>query len=229
MQIVVNHLTRMQPGYVCVAGIDLSNGQHIRPVLRYERLTRDLLTLNGGPFGIASLVDLGPVKYCGKAPELEDHCFHFLNAHSAGVVSPERFWQLLQTIAHTSIIKIFGSTIKPLRRGCIIDLGTGKASLGCLIPAAPPILSVTSNGQIRADITDGTFTVNLSVTDLRLCEADHKTPKENLIKEINTRIQDGTPVILSIGLTRPWRHPDDTVERHWLQVNNFHLMNDVIW
>ena len=229
MQIVVNHLTRMQPGYVCVAGINPSNGQHIRPVLRSERLTRNLLALNGGPFSIASLVDLGPVKYCGQAPELEDHCFHFLNARNIGIVSSERFWQLLQSTAHTSILNIFGPAIQPFRNGCIVDVGKGKASLGCLRPANPPKLSVTRDGRIRADITDGTFTVNLSVTDLRLYEADHKTPKRDLIREINARIQSGTPVILSIGLTRPWKHHDDTVERHWLQVNNFHLRDNLVW
>lgn len=229
MQIVVNHLTRMQPGYVCVAGINVSNGQHVRPVFRHGRLPRDLLTFNGGLFDIASLVDLGPVKYCGQPPEREDHSFHFLNAHSIGITSPERFWQMLQDIARPSIVEIFGSAIQSFRRGCIVDIGAGKASLGCLIPAAPPTLSVINNGQIRAEITDGTYTVNLSVTDLRLCEADHKTPKENLIREINARIQSGTPVILSVGLTRPWRHSDDIVERHWLQVNNFHLKDNIIW
>jgi hypothetical protein len=92
-----------------------------------------------------------------------------------------------------------------------------------------PTLSVTSNGQIRADITDGSFSVNLAVTDIRLYETDYKTPKENLIREINTRIQGGIPVILGVGLTRPWKYPDDTVERHWLQVNNIHLEDNVVW
>ena len=85
-----------------------------------------------------------------------------------------------------------------------------------------------SYGKIRAVITDGTFTVELSVTDIRLYEADHKTPKENLIWQINTQIQGGTPVILSVGLTRPWRHSDDMVERHWLQVNNLHLKDQAL-
>jgi hypothetical protein len=64
---------------------------------------------------------------------------------------------------------------------------------------------------------------SLSVTDIRLYEADHQTPKENLIKQINRRMQDGNPVILSLGLTRPFRPDDDTVEQHWLQLNNIHL------
>ena len=228
MQIVVNHLTRMQPGYVCVAGIDTSNGQHVRPV-QSGRLTTHYLALNGGPFGMASLVDLGPVKYCGYPPEVEDYSFHFLNVNTIGIMPPQQFWEQLQNVARRSIVAIFGSTIKSLGRGCVIDVGRGEASLGCLIPAAPPTLFVDSYGKIRAIITDGTFTVELSVTDIRLYETNHKTPKENLIQQINTRIQSGTPVIVSIGLTRPWRYPDDTRERHYLQVNNFHLRDNVVW
>ena len=33
MQVVINHLTRMNTGYMCVAGLDLKNGKHVRPVL----------------------------------------------------------------------------------------------------------------------------------------------------------------------------------------------------
>lgn len=75
-------------------------------------------------------------------------------------------------------------------------------------------------------VTDGTFTLDLSVTDIRLCEADHKTPKLDLINQINYRTQRGTPVILSIGLARPWQKPGDSIERHWLQVNNIHLKDN---
>src|SRR5215210_1099974 len=60
MRILVDHLTRMQPGYFCAAGIDLESGRHVRPVLRRGRLTTDLLGTNGGPFDIGSVLDLGP-------------------------------------------------------------------------------------------------------------------------------------------------------------------------
>ena len=59
MRIVVNHLTRMQPGYICVAGIDVQDNEHIRPVLGRERLTVGLLARNGGAFDMGRLVDLG--------------------------------------------------------------------------------------------------------------------------------------------------------------------------
>jgi len=41
-------------------------------------------------------------------------------------------------------------------------------------------------------------------------------------------MQRGTPVILSIGLTRSWQKPGDTKEWHWLQVNNIHLKDSVV-
>ncbi len=222
MRIVVNHLTRMQTGYICVAGIDISNNQHVRPVLG-GRLTTNLLAFNGGLFDIASLIDLGQVRYNGSAPEVEDYYFNPQNARSMGAVPPEQFWKQLQDVAQRSIVDIFGPTIKPFKSGCVVDVRTGNASLGCLIPATPPRLSVNGYGKIRAIITDGSFNVDLSVTDIRLCEIDHKTPKRELIEKINKRMQDKNPVILSVGLTRPWKHQDDTAERHWLQVNNIHL------
>ena len=62
MRIVVNHLTRMQPSYICVAGIDVQDNEHIRPVLGRERLTVGLLARNGGAFDMGRLVDLG--RWC---------------------------------------------------------------------------------------------------------------------------------------------------------------------
>lgn len=222
MQIIVNHLTRMQTGYMCVAGINTANNQHIRPVLR-DRLKIDLLALNGGPFDIGSLVDLGQVRYCGSPPEVEDYYFNLQNIRSKGVLPPEQFWQRLQIVARSSIVEIFGPAIKQVRRACVVDVRTGNASLGCLIPTVPPLLSINSYGKLRVAITDGKFDLDLSVTDIRLYEADQKTPKESLIQQINKRMQDGHPVIISLGLTRPFRPYDDSVEQHWLQLNNIHL------
>jgi hypothetical protein len=33
MQLIINHLTRMQPGYFCTAGIEPSTGLHVRPIV----------------------------------------------------------------------------------------------------------------------------------------------------------------------------------------------------
>jgi len=62
LKIVVNHLTRMQQGYLCVAGLDVNTGEHVRPVLPGQRLPTSLLTRYGGPFDMGVIVDLGAVK-----------------------------------------------------------------------------------------------------------------------------------------------------------------------
>jgi hypothetical protein len=222
MRIIVNHLTRMQSGYFCVAGINPANNRHVRPMLR-ERLNVELLALNGGPFGIAALIDLGQVRYCGEAPEVEDYSFNLQNVCRVGVVPPEKFWTLLQLVARRSIVEIFGPAIKPFKRTCVVDVRTGNASLGCLIPAAPPRLFVNKYDELRANITDGNLNLDLRVTDIRLYDADHKTYKEDLMQRINKRMQDGNPVILSVGLTRPFRPTNESKTQHWLQVNNIHL------
>src|SRR5260370_42124155 len=50
--LVINHLTRMQQGYICVAGVDLETGRHVRPVLRRRMGTVNLVR-NGGLFDMA--------------------------------------------------------------------------------------------------------------------------------------------------------------------------------
>jgi hypothetical protein len=90
MRIIVNHLTRMQPGYICVAGVDVSNGHHVRPVLR-GRLTTDLLASKGGPFDMAALVDIGRVESCGHAPETEDYNFDPSTAYFLRLIPPYTF------------------------------------------------------------------------------------------------------------------------------------------
>jgi hypothetical protein len=97
--------------------------------------------------------------------------------------------------------------------------------LGCLVPKQRPSLYVDQRGAIRIALE----TANLSVADLRLYERDHRTPRRDVVTSVRRRIQAGVEVILSVGLTRPWRKQEDSAERHWLQVNNVHLQDDPLW
>lgn len=78
-------------------------------------------------------------------------------------------------------------------------------------------------------MNDGTFHVDLSVTDLRLYAKDQKTPRAKVIADVQRRIQQGMGVILSVGLARAFQVSGDTARRHWLQVNNLHLEDDPVW
>jgi hypothetical protein len=133
-RIVVNHLTRMKPGYICVAGLDLVTGRHVRPVLP-GRLTTALLARHGGPFDIASIVDLGPTQYCGQAPETEDHLFDPRRVTRIGTMGPEEFWKRLVAASATRLVDIFGHDLTQQGSSSAgVPPGKGIASLGCLFP-----------------------------------------------------------------------------------------------
>lgn len=209
-----------------MAGVDVNTLKHVRPVLPYGRLTTGLLKRNGGPLEIASVVDLGSTAYAGSAPEMEDYYFDPGRAIWLFDDDPDDYWELLNEVAHESLAEIFGPELELWEGSCTVEVGEGHASLGCLAPEKQPWLYVNHRGTVRMVLDYLTPSADLSVTDLRLYEEDHKTPRQDLVASAQKRLQAGVEVILSVGLTRPWRKQDDTVERHWLQVNNVHLRDD---
>ncbi len=228
MRLIVTHLTRMQPGYCCVAGVDEATGRQVRPVLQ-GRLRTELLVTQGGFLDMAALVDFGPAEPCGHPPEVEDQRFELRHARAVALVAAEPFWAALTTGAETRLNAIFGPDLQRAGSGCAVGEGGGSASLGALIPAAPPVLRRTAEGKLRLVVTDGALTVSLPITDLRLFERDHQTPRHALVAEVAAGLARGTPCVLSVGLTRPWQKPGESAPRHWLQVNNIHLHDRLGW
>ena len=212
-----------------MAGVDVNTLKHVRPVLGHGRLTTDLLRRNGGPLDIAAVVDLGPTACAGRAPEVEDYYFDPARATWLFDDDPNDYWEVLNQVAQESLASIFGPDLEQWEGSCTLDTGEGYASLGCLAQEEQPWLYVDQRGTVRMVLECMTPSADLAVTDLRLYERDHKTPRMDLVTEVQGRIEAGVEVILSVGLTRAWRKRDDTVERHWLQVNNIHLEDDPLW
>ena len=212
-----------------MAGVDIHTLKHVRPVLRYGRLTTDLLRRNGGPLDIAAVVDLGPTVYAGRPPEVEDHYVNSARATWLFDDDPNDYWEFLNQVAHESLAAIFGSDLEQWEGSYTLDVGEGHASLGCLAPEEQPWLYVDHRGAVRMVLECMTPSADLAVTDLRMYERDHKTPRVDLVTDVQSRIEAGAEVILSVGLTRAWRKQGDTAERHWLQINNIHLQDDPLW
>ena len=95
MRIIVTDLTRMREGHICVAGIDLTTGERARPV--GERLGAALLRTNGGPFDVGAIVELGPCRPAGSAPEVEDVLFEPSQCIHRGYVPPVEFYELCRS------------------------------------------------------------------------------------------------------------------------------------
>ena len=234
MKIVVTHLTRMQRGYVCVAGLDPESDRAVRPVIETARLSTKILARHGGPFDLATMVDLGATEPIPNRPEVEDHTFSPRDARLIEPVAPARFWDMVTTRARPSLAEIFGPDLKKRGGGAaVVEIGSGSASLGYLAPSERPELYVKSRDgradQVRMIVADRAFELDLGVTDIRLYGSDHVTPDPEAVRRVSDEIANGTGVVLSVGLTRPYTSAPDRPPVHWLQVNNVHLESDPAW
>jgi hypothetical protein len=224
MEIAVTHLTRMQPGYICVAGLDVKTRAHVRPVLT-GRLPSKLLKQEDGPFEIGALIDLDGVKHVSSPPEVEDHLFDISKARRVRRLDSKEFWKILSSGTGTDLASIFGRDLKAQANGGAVEEGKGSASLGCL-PIAELTLEVNPWQKIRMKFSSGKFKLDLSVTDVRFVKPDFETPNEKAIAIAKEKLARGVPTILCVGLTRAWKKPGDDRRRHWLQVNNIHFSDD---
>ena len=225
MRIVIDHLTRMTGDHICVAGIDTDSGRHIRPVA--GRLTRATLEDEGGLFAVGGVVDLANPRPTGEPPEVEDTLFDVRGSKRAAGLSAAAFWNLLQITSRGSLSELFGMDLKKAgRSGAAVAAHKGAASLGLLRPKPTPELWMTVAKKLRMRVADGTFDLDLSLTDLRLVGSDHITPNLSAIRTMQTALTAGTAVVLAVGLGRPFQATGDDQERHWLQVNNIHLASD---
>jgi hypothetical protein len=229
MRIVVNHLTRMVPGFICVAGISVETNQHIRPVCHRVMLPLRWAASEGGVFGIGSVVDLGPVKDRGQAPEVEDREFREQHLRQVDQMPPPVFWAMLDERHDTRLQRIFGPELRLVGHSCTTDRGTGRASLGVIVPDRIGRLYAGARG-VRLSFEIGSARLDLSVSDLRFYRMDSATASwivdRERVASIASSIDAGVAVMLSVGLTRPFKRDQDDTSRHWLQVNNIHLADD---
>jgi hypothetical protein len=230
MQIVVHHLTRMQQGYMCVAGIDLATGLHVRPVLD-RQMTIDRLSVHGGVFDIARIVDLGETRFVGRVPDVEDHRFEAAAVRPAGDMPSGEFWELMQRLAQEKLGAIFGPDLECIGSTCVVAETCGLRSLGCYW-ASGGRLFVDHNRErrrVRFAWQASGHAFNVPVTDIRLYGEDHVTPCETTIGDIAEKLAARPRVLVSVGLSRPFRKKAEDPPRHWLQINNFHLEENPCW
>lgn len=220
MEIVVNHLTRMRAPRICVAGVDPETRGHVRPTtLADDPIDRRLLDDEGGPFGIGTLVELGEVRATPSRPESEDHLFATAAAAAVRQLEPDEYLQILDDAAEDDLESIFGTDLARLGRSFAIEEGRGAVSLGVLRVEQTPELEIDSWGALRLILNDVEEPAHLGVTDIRFVEADHKTYREDVIHDVQRRMQSGVDLLLMVGLARAWQRPGDDRRRHWLQIN----------
>jgi hypothetical protein len=230
MKLVINHLTRMQQGCMCTAGIDLETGLCIRPVLD-RQMKIDMLSVYGGPFDLGRIVDLGETRFVGKVPEVEDQLFDAAAARHVGDLPEEEFQQLLERSAQTKLGAIFGPDLERVGQSCAVAETYGLRSLGCYWARSARLLLEDRSGgrKIRFAFQGGEYEFNVPVTDIRLFAEDHVTPSPEAVDRVAAKVATLPRVLVSVGLSRPYRKSTGEPPRHWLQVNNIHLPDEPGW
>lgn len=225
LRMVVCHLTRMQHGCICAAGLRLDTNSHVRPIpsasARRGRLTLNDLRQHGGSFELGAEIVLNGHKPIPSPPEMEDVAF--TSSRFVRVWTVAELWERLEAIASESLLDIFGQDLELDGKRATVAVDSGQASLGILRPSGPVRLIVTEEGKLRVRIREDDKSLDLPLTDLRFYQSDLVTPRMDVAEATEAKFREGAPALLAVGLTRPYSPGEGVAERHWLQVNNIHL------
>ena len=229
MEVLITDVTRMQKGYICVAGIDVQTGQRIRPVLAEEQIPLDWTPAHGGIVDYRRIIDIGPGRFIGRTPEIEDVLVTRGDLALRRTMQPHEFLETLQGVSKLNARLSFGPTLRRHENGhdYVTPQGMGLRSLAIQgIDAGRVRLSIAGR-SVRAAWPDG---MRLPVTDLRLFEKDGATVRTRRVGQLNQLLQRESGFV-AIGLTRPWGRPEspDPAEYHWLQVNAIHVPGSLDW
>jgi hypothetical protein len=229
MELIVFHLTRMDKGNICIAGIDPITGNQVRPVIKFKNFSKDHLDCNGGCVNMGKVIDIGKARYVGQKPELEDFDIDPAALKVGRNLYPVEFLMHLKEKSRGNLKQIFGEGLQIHGYNGVVDVGTGSASLGFLAPKTKPTVRINEHGKIRVGLLDDSHKLYLSLTDLRFYLEDSLTPNEDVVDRISRKIRNGARIILGMGLTRSWQKPGDDKPYHWVQVNNIHFEDDPMW
>ncbi len=221
MQVLINHLTRMQPGFICTAGLELTTGQPIRPVAS-GGLRRGLLAEEGGCLALRNVLDLGPTQFAGRVPEIEDRQCDPTQFRIVEQLDPAEFLARNAEHAKDRLVDVFGGELQPEGRTRAIPENHGLRSLGCCWGCDCQLVVVDRGRgpRLKLQWRDRDQELLTAVADVRFYEADHQTLRTELIQSTNQWLEQTPRTLLALGLSRPYRRMESDAALHWLQVNN---------
>ena len=233
--LTITDLTQMGEGRVCIAGY-LPDGVCVRPVLRYEGLTKDWLCAGNQalirPFSLIEF-EFDSIRYDISKPHIEDRIIKNTHYIFEGKLNIQQRLELLLKIDDRIVNKIFGAEINR-GPGWYIRNGEGDRSIGTI--SDPKISKIYYNKkdsklEYRIAFTDrSNSSYNLAVTDLTFryfLDFMHFIENHNpqKISESLTEKLNSSQLFLRIGLGRGWnKYP----ERCYLQINGIYSFPDYL-
>lgn len=223
-RIIVTDLTRFRnPEIVCLAGIDLRDGQCIRPMPYLTRAECRRLQLTPG----MTLSGTFFPALDAQGPHQEDYWYKGLRAE--GACTSAEFEKALRHGLFGSIEEGFEVKLPPRQKH--VPLGHPVRRSIITICVAPARIAVVGNpgdaGQVKVHFVDpsGRNFASISITDLGFhAHASEYHARDNLTG-LNRQIQSQQRVLLRVGLSRDYSAPDGR-RGYWLQVNGVYTFPD---
>ncbi len=224
-KIIVTDLTRFSNReIVCTAGIDINNGECIRP-MPYLNVSRckELNLLPGailsGNFNVQTNLE---------RPHTEDMSYEKLHFH--GHCSDNEFREILLQSSSQSIEDGFSVQLENRQKHIPLELTPSKSII--TISVNPNAVKIAQDQydskKIKIHFTDNDFKEYsfLAITDLGFhsyAENHHK--ETNNYNEINSIIQNQKEVFLRVGLGRLYENPQGK-KGFWIQINGIYSFPD---
>jgi len=220
-RIIITDLTRFSNrSILCTAGIDLSNGDCIRP-MPYLDANR-CKELNMLPGAILE-GDFSPVADI-EAPHIEDMNHQNLQYH--GQCSADEFKEILTNSVYRSVEEGFEVTLEQRQKNIPPESAPARSLITLAInPQSIQIVADRYNPEkIKAHISDtlGKEYSFLSITDLGFhTYAENHYQQAGSYSELNALIQNQDEVFVRLGLSRYFQAPNGRAG-FWIQVNGIY-------
>lgn len=225
-EVVLTHLTRMSPGYLCAAGIATDTGEHIRLVGDSRNIPRHYLLGGSNPVKPGDTVSFRGRPAESSGPHVEDFQIDLDSISKTGSKSTAELKELLTGVAVIDFESVFGPDFeKVTERTGGLPPTRGATSLGYVKIEGDVEIRVWRDGserwKIRLEFQLGGSVWSPPLNDYRVWLSDHQTPNERRINAARNALARANTVVASIGVTRAYAVPD-LGKWHWLQINNLY-------
>lgn len=232
MKIIVTDLTRFSNREkVCLAGIDPSTGQCIRPMRlieggKTEYLAFESVKKNKVIPGSVLEGDFSPIPH-SHTPHVEDHSFNAGRLKVIGSATGKEFERVLELTSSTTVKSGFGSLPDNRLFASTAPPSTSIMTLKVANPQSQFKLSVDkyNDQKFKAHITDESgFQLSfLPVADLGI--SDHVASireDDPTLNELNSFLQQQDTLYIRLGLSRVFSAGNPPRNGYWVQANGIY-------
>ena len=151
---------------------------------------------------MGAVIDLGDATPVPSPPESEDHSIAARDLDYVRTLDGDEYLNALAAVCDPDIEAAFGDDLERHGWTYAVEEGRGRRSLAVVRPRRRADLEVGGFGKLRLRFNDPLPPTDLSVTDVRFVEADHRTIRHDVVEDVGGRLRRGVGLYLMLGLSR---------------------------